>query len=295
MKITEKPAKYSKSRIYDGETISRLNSILYTNQRVIPHLKEGDTTPNHDGYLELIDASGYPEGTLFVQVKTLHKSRINKKISYRFKNQNFFAYCSVPRENSILFIGVDRKSNVAYWEEITPAFVKEQKGNTLYLPKQNIISAGNNDYHKYWLEICKIRQKAIEFYQNNKEQINQPPTKKTKKKKVSVTVVEDAKQKLKDLFVVADLKYKYYYPFIDLLQPFFIDKRGEEQRKKLRQLFDITQKMESGFMEKMINDKLVKIIGESLCFVIDQEKAQALQKEMIDKGAIDLSTIIELF
>ena len=295
MKITEKPAKHSTTSFYDGAAINMLKFILNKHGLVKPDLKEGDTSPNHDGYLEVVDENGYPQGTLLAQVKTLNQKQIKRKISHRFKDQKFLSFCSATRENPILFIGVDLIKNVAYWEEITPQYVKELKNQTIYLPEQNIISEGNNNYYKYWLEICKARQKAIELYQSNKEQFDQPPTEKIRKKKVSVKTIENAKQKLKDLFVDADLKYKYYYPFIDLLEPFFVDERGEEQREKLRKLFDITQEIESGFIERMIKDKLVKIIGKGLCSVIDLGKAQALQKEMIDKGAIDLNTIIELF
>lgn len=295
MKITEKPAKHSKASYHDGEAISRLKAILNAHQLVKPDLREGDTWPNHDGFLEVNDVSGYSKGTIFVQVKTLDPKRINKRISYRFKDQKFFSYCKSMSASPILFIGVDRKSNIAYWEEITPKLIEELNSLTIYLSKEKIISDENNDYHKHWLNICEKMRKAAEFYHSRKENVIHPQAKKAIQKRVSVKTINIAKQKLKDLFVAEDLKYKYYYPFIDLLQPFFIDKRGEGQRKKLRQLFDITPKMENGFMERMINDKLVKIIGESLCFVIDQEKAQTLQKEMIDKGAIDLSTIIELF
>ena len=90
MEITGPPAKHAKSSFNDCEAISKLKAILASHQLVKPDLKEGDTWPNHDGYLEVVDVNGYPKGTIFVQVKTLDQRRINKKISFRFKNKKFF-------------------------------------------------------------------------------------------------------------------------------------------------------------------------------------------------------------
>jgi hypothetical protein len=194
-----------------------------------------------------------------------------------------------------LFIGVDRNNNVAYWEEITPKFIEELNDLTIYLSKEKIISPGNTDYHKHWLKICERMRRAVELYYSREERANQPQAKKAKKKNISGKTIENAQQKLNILFVDAELKYKYYYPFVDLLEPFFIDKRGEAQRQRLRQLFNITQDIEDNFIKRMITDNLIKIVGESLCSVIDQERAKTLQNEMIDKGAIDLNTVIALF
>lgn len=295
MKITQPPAKHTKSSFKESEAISKLKSILTTHRLVKPDLREGSTGPNHDGYLEVVDTYGYPKGLIVVQVRSLEQRRISKMVSYHFNDQKFLSFCNTTKDNPILFIGVDLENSVAYWREITPQYVKDLNNFTIYLPKENIISNQDRAYHKHWLKLCVDRQEAIKEYQNHDKQIYQQRSEKTRKKEVSNQIIEDTKQKLKVLFIDMDLKYKYYYPFIDLLEPFYLGGRGSEERKKLRQLFDITQDNESDFIKSMKQDNLIKIVGGDLCLINDLKKARNLQDEIINKNAIDLEAIIKIF
>lgn len=161
-------------------------------------------------------------------------------------------------------------------------------GKTVTLPKENIIDGSNTDYHKHWLKLCQDRQEWLD-----RMTIGDRP-KVDAKESVDPDDIDEAKNKLKDLFVSRELKYNYYYAFIDLLEPFYVGVRGENQRLTLRKLFEITADDEVEFLEQMQEEGLIKFIGD-LCVIQDQEKATQLQNEIIDRGVIDIETINNIF
>ncbi|MBI4680868.1 MAG: DUF4365 domain-containing protein [Nitrospirae bacterium] len=290
MKVSGKSAKHTISSFHDREAISRLEVILNTHRLVAPDLKKDDTWPNHDGYLEVLDVNGYLRGTIVAQVKTLDQRKIEKKISYSFNDDKFLSFCSETRENPILLIGVDRHNNIAYWLEMTPQSVKKLKNMTVYFYRENIISEDNSSYHDAWLAICEDRKEKIKDIKGRRRE-DDLPNKYTHPTKISNKSISLAKQKLQTLFIEINLKYKYYYAFIDLLEPFYLDDKGLEQRKRLRKLFEISEDEEHGFIDKMTNEGLVKIVG-SLCFVNELQRARELQKQIIGNEAIDLHLIV---
>lgn len=115
-----------------------------------------------------------------------------------------------------------------------------------------------------------------------------------KKVHLSKRKIKHAQIQFQRLFIDINLKYKYYYAFIDLLEPFYLDKKDEDKRKKLRELFKITQAEEQKFINDMAQEGLVKIVGD-ICITNDQKKAVEFQKEIIEKGAIGIETILKLF
>ena len=294
MKIKSKPGQHSITSFYDGEAVSTLEKILYSHRLVKPRLYKEDSWPNHDGFLEIVDDS-LPKGIIFVQVKSLTPNRLKTHISFTF-NDKFLAYCSEDSSTPILFIGVDRENEVAYWQEMTPRYVANMNNRTIHLDKQNIIAKNNSSYHKVWLRLCEEHKKAIRIYRERKERETQSPDiiPSKKKTKLSPKEFEKAKHQLQILFIDINLKYKYFYAFIDLLDPFYLDKTGEEQRGKLRNLFEITENEEDFFIKQMVNNGSVKIVG-SLCLITNRNLAADLQKEMIDKEAIDIDAILNLF
>lgn len=297
MKITSKPARHTTSSFIDREAINRLELILNHQRLVAPNLKRDDTWPNHDGCLEVLNnIDGDVEGIIFVQVKTLNQKNMGQRISYSFKDDKFFAFCSRDHANPILFIGVDSKNNVAYWQEMTSQYITDLNSRTIYLDNQNIIAIDNIGYHAYWLKLCEEHKKAIKNYRERKDVEERSQEVKPPGKKVQVPhyIVDKAKHKLQTLFIDITLKYKYFYAFVELLEPFYLDKKGEEQRKKLRGLFEIKKDEEQKFIKDMADNGLIKIVGD-LCIINDQKKAIELQKEMIEKGAIDIEIILKLF
>jgi hypothetical protein len=65
-----RPAPFSNTDAAEGESITVLRSLLDT-RRVRHDIREGDKTPNLDGYIVLIDDTAHPIGKLEVQIKTL--------------------------------------------------------------------------------------------------------------------------------------------------------------------------------------------------------------------------------
>lgn len=279
------PARHTKSSFHDREAISIVEMILNRHKLVAPDLKKDDTWPNHDGYLEILNNIGEPQGTLSVQIKTLKVKKT--KISHSLDDK-FIAYCKTPRENPIIFITVDINQKIAYWHEIDPQIISRIKGKTLVLNEENVITEANNQYHENWLKICKKRQEILAAYHSNK------PQRGISQEKANQKEINIAQTKVKKLFVSDELKYKYYYAFVDLLEPIYLNKEGEDKRAKLRGLFDISADQEKEFIKRMVKEKLVKIVGD-LCVIQNQEYAIELQGEIMRKGVLDLEIILKLF
>jgi len=104
----------------------------------------------------------------------------------------------------------------------------------------------------------------------------------------------EAVENLRRLFVSTELKCRYYYAFIDLLEPFYLDKRGDEQRESLRNLFEITPEQELSFFEEMEKDRKVDL-SSAICLPLDRELCSELQNEIFEKEVISLEIILALF
>lgn len=293
MKSKKKPARVHSSHFKDIQAISIFKDILASHQLVLPDLREMDTYPNIDGYLELLDMEKNPCGKLEAQVKTLNLTKTKGKVSYAFKNYKFLTYCKIDRILPVLLICVDIKKRVAYWEHITPHYVDKLAGKTVVFSKENVISLENTDYYPHWLRISDNRITAIQEYEKRNMPVPAHKTT-TSKKAVSPQTIEKAKQQFQTLFIDIDLKYKYYYAFIELLEPYSLSKQNQAQRTKVRKLFDITEAQETDFIGKMEKEGSVKIVGD-FCMVEDTARAKELQKEMIEKEAINIKSILKLF
>lgn len=114
------------------------------------------------------------------------------------------------------------------------------------------------------------------------------------KRKITAKEIDTTKNKLQQLFIDQNLKYKYYYPFINLLEPLYLDKRGEVDRNKLRLLFAISQRQERQFIQKLKREGLINIVG-SACITTNAKRAADLQNKMINQGSITLTDILTIF
>jgi len=85
-----------------------------------------------------------------------------------------------------------------------------------------------------------------------------------------------------------------YYSLIFLLEPFYIDNRGVESRKKLRGLLSLTKKEESVFLEKLEKESFIKRTG-GIMSVENKELAKQLLSNLIEKNQINLDKIMKLF
>lgn len=282
-----KGARHTDSSFFDQEAVTTIQQIFSRHRLVAGEIKQNDKGPNHDGILEVLNPLQIEIGKIVVQVK----GRLIKDASPLScgLEDNFLDYCSITRENPIILILVPRGKNLAYWQEMNPDIVKDmrkRKTKTIHFDKKNLISEERTEYHYHWKKMCEERQKAIEKYLN--QSINSP------NKAHDDEDFEKAKIELKNLFVSEDLKYKYYYAFIDLIEPFYLGERGNEKRGKLRGLFEISEEIEGEFLEKMKKDALITFIGD-LCIVNRHDKAKSILEEIINKDLLNLELVIKIF
>ena len=97
-------------------------------------------------------------------------------------------------------------------------------------------------------------------------------------------------------FPLSDLKEKeiIYLSLIYLLEPFYVDNRGDIIRKKLRKLLTITKKEENTLVRKFEKSNLIERTG-SLIFLRDKKTIKEFLDDLIKKNKINLEKITELF
>lgn len=133
--------------------------------KAMPDLKANDKYPNIDGYIELVDSTGLPTGTLKVQVKKLSVKNA-KKLKHGFKDNKFLDYCKNSSDwLPIIFIGVDFDKKCAYWVHIDKHFVNSLKGSkTITFNKNQVISNSTTIFIDDWQKISQLyNTMAVEF------------------------------------------------------------------------------------------------------------------------------------
>lgn len=287
--MANKAAIHSASSFTDREEISLLEYILSKHKLVASDLKKGDTWPNIDGYLELVNLGGEPEGKLEVQVKTLGKRRINKKVSYHFDDNNkFFSYCEKTKALPILFVGMDLENERGFWVEMTPEIIKEAKKRTIYLPKENIIAENSKDYGKLWKDIYDKRCKAIEESNNAQKSlirqlvITQPNSQLLKKNEVVINNILD---NIKNKILI-------YEGLLFFISPAFIN--DSKMREGLRKFIKITPQQEELFIDELTQQKILSRTGDVITFD-DESLGKEKLSYLIASGIINVDKTYKSF
>jgi hypothetical protein len=89
-------------------------------------------------------------------------------------------------------------------------------------------------------------------------------------------------------------QYRYYLPLLFLLDPIYLDERGEDNREKLRKLLKIDKEKEEAFFQKLEKNGKIERVGD-LIIVIETEEAEALLKEVIEGDQLDFDILIRTF
>lgn len=280
----------------DTQTLGVLSAIFAKHGTVDPYLPNHDNTPNIDGRLTLIDNRRSQIGILLPQVKGVVIKRTPFK--YRFTDRgSFFGYCSREKENAIILICLDPDKKIGYWEYITPEYVKALgNGKTITFPENQIISEDRKEYYPIWKQICEERIRAIEKQKQEQRRnagvpVRVAPRSSRAAVRLNATTI---RTKLQPILIDDDMKYKFYFPLISLIEPFYTDERSADQRVKLQAIFSINEVKEGEFMQRMVAEKLIKITG-NLCVVVDEKRSQALLSEIIDRGTIPIEALAQLF
>lgn len=148
-----KPARYSPTDTQETESIDTFKSLI-DHSKVKPDIKERNTIPNIDGYVELVDDGGSPCGKLEVQIKKLPNNSTKLQIP-----TSLYAYSEKATCNPVILIGVDIKQKQAFWFHINsktlnaPIEKINQASITINFSYANIIDGTSTVYLNQWQAI----------------------------------------------------------------------------------------------------------------------------------------------
>lgn len=159
-------ASHGKSNWRDKQSISLVERILTTHERVMPQLQSIDKWPNIDGYLELQDDDGDLIGRIEVQVKTLPQNH-DYKLSI---NTPFLYYCRDVSQIPVLLLCVDLLEEKVYWIHVNRQFLSslnlenKQKKKTIHLTADQFFDMLNKNYIHKWELVVKASKERVHNY-----------------------------------------------------------------------------------------------------------------------------------
>jgi hypothetical protein len=110
--------------------------------------------------------------------------------------------------------------------------------------------------------------------------------------------VSESYNSLRDRYgnVFAELTDKLfvYQAFIYLLTPFYTDRRGDEVRKKIRQMLSITVEVEQVILDKLLEINWTAQTGD-LVYAQDKDAAKVVINELLKNNQLDVTAIIKTF
>lgn len=284
----------------------------------------GDKYPNLDGHIEFLGENGSTTIKLFFQLKSSEQD-----INYYDCDRSFLNYCYKATEPTFLvFVNIQQQK--VYWEHITKSYIIltlgiknlttfVQKTKRIIFSEKKIV----NNNAKYLEEICKKHYQNIEdtreyiqkaktkgMYISGQEPIisktneaislNKQESAKTlqqvspQEKEIDKNIFDCLKKNFAALISDIPNKLMFYYAFVYMLKPFYLDQRGEKKRRKLIDLMQITASQERFIIESLINSNFLGRIGK-LIFVIKKEEAISIINNYIDSGQLNLEEITGLF
>jgi len=284
----------------------------------------GDKYPNLDGHIEFLGENGSTTVKLFFQLKSSEQD-----VNYYDCDCSFLNYCyQVAEPTFLVFVNIQQQK--VYWEHITPAYIESilgikdltifnQKTKRIIFSEKKIV----NNNAKILEEICKkhyqnteetrkyiqdaenkgeriSRQKLIiskikeDISSSKQEAISTLQQVTSQKRGISTNVFDCLKKKFSALISDIPNKLMFYYAFVYMLKPFYLDQRGEKKRRKLIDLMQITASQERFIIESLINSNFLGRIGE-LIFVVKKEEAISIINNYIDSGQLNLEEITGLF
>jgi len=283
-----------------------------------------EKTPNIDGHIEFYNKNGSTTVRLYFQLKGSQRD-----IKHYDCTREFINYCYMSYD-PIFLIFVNIPQQEVYWEHITQTYITStlgienldvfhQKTKRIIFSKEKVID--NNaktleevcrKHHENVAEIIKnvkeaknrgegvSRQKLInskikeDISSSKQEAISTLQQVTSQKRGISTNVFDCLKKKFSALISDIPNKLMFYYAFVYMLKPFYLDQRGERKRRKLIDLMQITATQEHFIIESLINSNFLGRIGK-LIFVIKKEEAISIINNYIDSGQLNLEEITGLF
>ena len=283
-----------------------------------------DKHPNLDGHIEFINKSGSTTVKLFFQLKGS-----NQNVGFYDCDRSFLNYCYLtPEPTFLIFVNIPLKK--VYWEHITPAYIIsvlgiqdlqnfEQDTKRITFSEENTIEQNAQDLRqvceKHYKDLSMIRQYIQESEAKLEFVSGQEPlaaiineTIHSKQQQATdvlaqITVIkpqeeahtfDSLREKFSGLFNNFTDNLMLYYSFIYVLRPFYLDHRGENKRRKLLELLNITDAEERFMIESLVNKDLLERVG-NLISVTEKEAALLSFNHYLDEGRLDLEEITQLF
>lgn len=284
----------------------------------------GEKYPNLDGHIEFLGENGSTTIMLYFQLKGSEQD-----ITYYDCEIPFLRYC-YQSFNPIFLVFVNIPQEKIYWEHITQTYITStlgikdlvtfnQKTKRIIFSKEKVID--NNakileevcrKYYQNKEEVGEYIQKAANkgMYISGQEpmisgineaiSLNKQESAKTlqqvspKKKEIDKNIFDCLKKKFAALINDIPNKLMFYYAFVYMLKPFYLDQRGEKKRRKLIDLMQITASQEHFIRESLINANFLGRVGD-LIFVVKKEEAISIINNYIDTGQLNFEKITGLF
>ena len=284
----------------------------------------GDKNPNLDGHIEFLGENGSTTVKLFFQLKSSEQ-----EIIYHDCDRSFLNYCYQAAEPTFLvFVNIPQQK--VYWEHITPAYIVstlgigdlvtfDQQTKRINFSEERMIDKNAKILEEvcrtHYQETLEARVYAQEAETKGERVSGQEPTIRKIREAISsskqevigtpqqVTSPEEEagadafghlKEKLTVLLSDMTDKLMFYYAFMYMLKPFYLDQRGEKKRRKLIDLLQITASQERFIIESLVNANLLGRVGD-LIFVTQKEEAASALNHYIDAGQLNLEEITQLF
>lgn len=152
------PSPYSSSSDIEEKAIKCFRNSIDTS-RIKTHITEGDKTPNHDGFIEILDFKHIPVGKITVQVKGISKAATKYKCK-----MELLAYSRILSE-PFLLICVDYANNKVYWKQIyydMPEAKDKQDSFVIHFAEADTIDS-EGTYIGKWINLCKEYQRIHLF------------------------------------------------------------------------------------------------------------------------------------
>ncbi|MFC1750357.1 helix-turn-helix domain-containing protein [Pseudomonadota bacterium] len=260
------PAQYPIRSATEGRSVSILNDILLQHG-LWPEIKWNDKTSNGDGFVDLLSILRIKVGMVEVQVKTLGKNRINRRVSYRFNNRKYFAHCGEATWLPQILIGVDIEKRRAFWKLMTQDVCKG-KSKTVYFSTKDIIGDKNTDYIGEWKKIYeKWVQTRIPLVQNSYNQI-------------LYSLVSDIRD-----------KFPAYEALLYLVSP--VHRESEEVRNGIKEFLELSTQQEELFISELIKQRNVYQAGD--IFLFDDELGREKLSYSIREGLLNVEHVYNYF
>lgn len=279
----------SQTDIIEEQSQLILRSKLPLNEASIGYQR--DKYPTWDGIMEFFNVNGSTATKLFFQLKGTQKD-----ISFYDAETTFLHYCYKAYEPHFLIL-VNIPGNKVYWEHIDKAYIENvlgikdfikfnQRTKRIRFLKANIIEQNSSGL----IEVCKKHyiDNAKNFIPITKTSVILIPSEE------ELMPFNEVKKKFATTTEGLEEKIMLYHSFVYALKPFYLDQRGEEKRRKLINLLQITDSQERFIVESLVNSNLLGRIGD-LIFVTKKEEAVSTLNHYIDTGQLDLEKITQLF